>query len=312
MPAKRRTTKRAPQPPPPEGTVSLRVLVDHSERSFDEIRNALRAAGVCNHKGGAGLYKQSRVDAMEAEKALMAAGIIPDPDAEVAAAHAAPADAPADAPPPLAAPPFDPDKLAADAAAATATVPAPAPVIPTAGGGMGDPVPEHLLRGEMPEKVHGFPMPTNPDPDYTFWGIHINPNRQYAMRLKGWRFVDNAAYAQRIRPDGLYKSMTQPTGRIRYMDLELARLPKVINDRLRAERLHGQQERAATSRETLAANIDDTRRNLRQRMGPGGDKHIEYFEKDVGEVEDRTAHAAARRRGEATAPTTVDMGSRPR
>lgn len=294
MPKKAR--KPAPPPPPP-GTVSLRLLVKASGRPLEQIRSALRKGRVQACDGSAHLYKQSRVKVEEAEKALIAAGIATDPD-RAAQQPAAPAV-------------FDPARLAADAATAASSIPLPAPAAFTPGGGLDDPVPAYLLEGALPERVHGFPMPTHPDPDYYFWAININPNRQYAMRLRGWRFVDDLEYAMKIRPDGLYRSMRQSTGRIRFNDLELARLPKSIHLRYREERNRLAVERAASRRETLAANIDDQKRNLRRKLGPGGDKHIAYYEGNLDEAEERAAHTVASRRGESTR-TTVDLGSRPR
>jgi len=269
-------------------TMQIRALAKQAGLSIDEVRRRLHIAGITTDHAGGPLYGTSKVNIVAATAAL-AASAPATPVEPIASAQPA-------------------DPVATAAAAALKLVPEPAPAGTSSGNLEDDPVLVEGIIEAGPLSEEGFPKITSPDPDYVYRWINQNPTRQMAMIQRGWRFITDPAMLRRIRPDGLLLKMRRPTGRVTHIDTELACLPKRISEAIKARRAEASGDRTATVEESLRENIEAAQTTLREKLGPGGDRHIGHIELDGDEIDARKAYASAKKRGEAPGKSRVFVG----
>lgn len=94
------------------------------------------------------------------------------------------------------------------------------------------------------------------DPEYRHRWVKISPHNQLIKSWKGWRPVEDAKELERL---GLGDLLHTATGRARYMDTELWRMPRRVADAVRSHIARTTYERKGAAASELAALAQDTR-----------------------------------------------------
>jgi hypothetical protein len=241
----------------------------------------LRKANIQSVNGGP-LYVTSNVDLDLALKAL-----------EIEATSLA-----AEAPPP---PILQPEaKLAADAATAAPTTLAAAPAAYM--GNENEATPQFILEGAFSDDYRDFPEILCPDSDKVYRPVHINPDRQYRMIMRGYKFVMDPKHIARIG-NGTLERFVNSKGRVQYKDRELAFLPiELAREHRRRRQMAFLRDREQVDNAFLS-NVEEGKR----RLGRGGDAKLEAFDMPEGEASERKEFAEARRAG--VQRVAIDMGA---
>ena len=280
-------TPKPEDKPLPGKTVQLRTLIERTGKPYKEIRRLLTSAGLWREK----MRYFSKIDIEDALKALSLDAIPPPSvrnvenrtiqreDADLSAAIKA-------------------GKFIAPKGASTGS-----------GNLSDDPVPKAILDGDFVEQLDAFPYPRpdNIPSNIIVSAINNSPgpvaeaHREAKISI-GWRWIDAGAtdLLNRLYPDGKWRRMVGPQGRIVYKDLALACYPRSAWNRRKMQQKEITGTRIDATRESFAANVSDAQRAVQDKFGIKGEHHIQPIVEDSETADDRanfqTAKASGRRR----------------